>query len=96
MRGQRRARSSAVAFRARSRRLSPPIVTSPPPAAMRFSNHAGLCGRPPYDATSTMAPSSSKYVSGDVRRLPVFLPTVVRSRTGMPAMRFPSRPPVAE
>ena len=38
----------------------------------------------------------SKNVSGTVRRFPLLLPTVVSKSTGMPAMRFPTRPPLAE
>ena len=62
----RRATRGEPSSRASRRRSSP----RPPGCATRFSNQAGLCGRPPYEATRTIASPSSMYVSGTVRRSP--------------------------
>lgn len=60
----------------------------------RLSHQAGCRGSPAFDAITTQVFPTGMYMSGTVRVSPVFRPAVVSSRTGLPIIFPPSRPPV--
>ncbi|CKV43089.1 Uncharacterised protein [Mycobacterium tuberculosis] len=53
----------------------------------------GFFGAPPSEATIAYWPSCSTRISGVLRSLPVFAPTVVSRMTGFPCSCVPSVPP---
>ena len=58
-----------------------------------LSNHTGLSGAPPIDATTAYRSPSVTRMSGALRTAPVLRPLVHRITQGLPSRSVPSVPP---
>ena len=64
-------------------------------SSTRLRYHAGCLAAPPLEAITAYVPSCSTRMSGDLRRLPLRRPLVVKITTGTPRSVFALAPPDA-